>query len=232
MHKGKKISLVFPAFNEEKNVGQAINDFRNLGIIDEIIVVDNNSKDKTAKIAHSKKAKVVKELRQGYGFALRKGLKEARGDYVVLCEPDGTFLARDLFRLLRKMDKYDVVAGTRTNKKFISKDANMKVLLRLGNIFVAKIIQVLYLPRASVSDCGCTFRVIKKSALKKILPKFSVGGSYFLAEFSVLSLKSGLSILEIPVRYRKRIGEFKITGSLLKSIIVGFQMLILAIKLR
>lgn len=224
MYKNKKISVVFPAYNEEENIAHAISDFKKIRLIDEIIVVDNNSKDLTAKIAKANKAKVIKEKKQGYGFALGRGLKEAKGDLVVLCEPDGTFLASDLKKLLKHIENYDLVIGSRTNSKFIGKKANMRGLLKIGNIILARIMQILYRPSCSLSDCGCTFRIIKKQSLRKIIPKFTVGGSYFLSEFTVLSLLSDMSIIEIPVHYRQRVGKSKITGSLKRSIIVGFQM--------
>ncbi len=232
MYKNKKISVIFPAYNEEENIANAILDFRKLKIIDEILVIDNNSKDKTNKIAKTKKAKVIKETKQGYGYALRRGLKEAKGDLIFLCEPDGTFLAKDLLKFLKQSEKYDLVIGTRTNKQYISKNANMKGALRLGNVVLARFMQALYRPSVSLTDCGCTFRVIKKKSLKLIYPKFSVGGSFFLSEFTVLSLKNGLSFKEIPIHYRERVGESKITGSLKKSIIVGLQMFKIIITYR
>lgn len=225
MYKNKKISLIFPAYNEEENIASAISDFRKLKIVDEILVVDNNSKDNTNKIAKSRKTKVVVEKKQGYGYALRRGLKEAKGDLIVLCEPDGTFQAIDLKKLLKEIEKYDLVIGTRTNSKYIGKNANMKGALRLGNIILARIMQFLYNPMISLTDCGCTFRIIRKESLRKINSEFKVGGSYFLSEFTALAFINKLSIKEIPVHYRERIGESKITGSLRKSIIVGSQML-------
>ncbi len=224
MYKNKKVSIIFPAYNEEKNIATAILEFRRLKLADELLVIDNNSKDNTNLIARSKKAIVIKEKRQGYGYALRRGLKEAKGDLIVLCEPDGTFLAKDLIRLLKHSEKYDLVMGTRTNYKYVGKGANMKGALRLGNIILAKIMQVLYGPSVSLSDCGCTFRIIKKKSLKLIYSQFSVGGSFFLSELTVLSFLNKLSIKEIPVHYRERVGESKITGSLSKSVIVGLQM--------
>lgn len=232
MYKNKSISVIFPAYNEEENIAAAIIDFKKLKIVDEILVIDNNSKDKTSKIAKLKKAKVVKEIKQGYGYALRRGLKEASGDYIVLCEPDGTFLAKDVERLLRYTENYDLVVGTRTNSKYIGEKANMSGSLRLGNILLAKLMQILYRPLTSFSDCGCTFRLIKKTSLDLINPKFSVGGSFFLSEFTVLAILSNLSIIEIPVHYRERVGESKITGSLKKSVMVGLQMLRVIISYR
>ncbi len=232
MYKNKIISVVFPAYNEEENIANAILDFKKLKIIDEILVIDNNSKDKTSKIAKLKRAKVIKETKQGYGYALRRGLKEAKGDLIVLCEPDGTFLAKDLLKLLKHTDKYDLVMGSRTNMKYIGKKANMKGALRFGNLILAKIMQILYSPKTSLSDCGCTFRVINRKSLKLINSKFSVGGSYFLSEFTVLSLLNGLSVIEAPVNYRQRVGKSKITGSMMRSVIVGIKMLIIIFTYR
>ena len=232
MYKGKKASLVFPAFNEEEYIAEAISDFKKLRIIDEIVVVDNNSTDNTAKIALKKKVKVVSEKKQGYGFAIIRGLREAKGDYIFICEPEGTFIAKDALRFLKKIEEFDVVIGTRTNPKYISKKANMGFLLRFGNIFLAKFIQILYRSGFPISDCGCTYRLIKKEVIKKILPKLSVGGSYFLAELLALTILNNFKVLEIPVHYNARVGESKITGSLNRAIWVGLSMLITVLKYR
>lgn len=224
MYKGKKVSLVFPAYNEEENIGAAIKDFQSENLVDEIIVVDNNSKDKTSQIANKNGARVVLEKNQGYGFALKRGMKEAKGDLIILCEPDATFSAEDLPKLLSFTDKYDLVMGTRTNKRYIRDGANMGPLLRFGNISVAKTMQLMY-GLSNISDCGCTFRVFRKSMVKKILPFLSVGGSHFLPETVVLTKLAGGRITEVPVHYGQRIGESKITGSFRKSIEVGLNML-------
>ena len=232
MYKGKKVSLVFPAFNEEEYIAYAISDFEKLRIIDEIIVVDNNSTDDTSKIAKRNGAKVVSEKKQGYGFALITGLKETKGDFIFLCEPEGTFVAKDVLRFLNKIKNYDAVFGTRTNSNFISKRANMGILLRFGNIFLAKFIQVLYSANFSISDCGCTYRLMKKEVVKKILPKLSVGGSYFLAELLTLSILGDFKIAEIPVHYGVRVGQSKITGSMRRAMLVGLGMLYMVLKYR
>jgi glycosyltransferase involved in cell wall biosynthesis len=231
MYKTNKVSLVFPALNEEKNIARAIKEFKKIKIFDEIIVVDNNSKDNTAKIARKNGVKVVNEAKRGYGYALRKGMAKARGDYIILSEPDGTFDARDALRLVKDLDKYDLVTGTRTNKDFIEEGANMGRLLRYGNMAVAKIMQVLF-QTPNLSDCGCTFRAMKKSAVKAILPRLTVGGSHFLPETIINCAIMGFRILEVPVHYRARVGESKITGSKVRSIKVGWNMLKLILKYR
>jgi glycosyltransferase involved in cell wall biosynthesis len=231
MFKGKTVSLVFPVKNEKENLANAINSFKKIKVFDEIIVVDNNSTDGSDKIAKKHGAIVVIEKNPGYGFALRKGIEKTSGDYIVLCEPDGTFFAPDSLRLLERIDKYDMVSGSRTNKKYIKKGANMGLFLRSGNMLLAKFMQLTYgLP--SLSDCGCTFRVIKKPLAKKLLNQFTVGQSYFLSELVVLAALNNAKILEIPVSYYKRQGTSKITGSKKRALGVGLKMFKTILKYR
>src|SRR3989338_82339 len=229
MWKGQKVSVIFPAYNEEKNIRKAVNDFFLTKVVDEIVVVDNNSHDNTSKEAKKTKARVVVEVNQGYGWALRRGLKEAKGDIIVMCEPDDTFLAEDIFKLLVYSDDFDAVFGTRTSKEFIWSGANMNWFLRLGNLAVAKLLEYVH-NGPCLTDVGCTYKLITKKALRKIQNKFTVGGSHFSPEFMVLCIKNKISPVEIPVNYRGRIGESKITGSFKKAFKLGLRMIWLIIS--
>src|SRR5204862_7578235 len=91
------------------------------GVIDEVIVVDNNSRDRTAAEASATRARVVRETAQGYGHALRRGLREATGDLVIMAEPDGTFVGRDVLKLLAYAEDFEMVCGTRTTRELIWK---------------------------------------------------------------------------------------------------------------
>ena len=104
---------------------------------------------------------------QGYGHALRRGLREATGDLVILAEPDGTFVGRDVLKLLAYSDDFDMVCGTRTTRELIWAQANMGWFLRVGNWAVAKMVQFLY-GGPSLSDCGCTLRLTHRDALAQI----------------------------------------------------------------
>jgi glycosyltransferase involved in cell wall biosynthesis len=209
----KTVSVVFPAFNEEKNILTAVQAFLSQGCVDEVLVVDNNSTDRTLEIVRGTAARLVCEERQGYGYALRKGLAEANGDYIILCEPDGTFLARDLIKLLAYAEDFELVMGTRTTKELIWDGANMKYALRLGNYVVAKLLEILY-NGPSLSDCGCTYRLIRRSAYKKIRDLLTVGSSHFLPDMVIACLKRKIRMIEIPVNYCSRVGRSKITGRL------------------
>lgn len=231
MYGAKTVSVVFPAYNEEPYIRKAIDDFSLDGLVDEILVVDNNSRDGTAAEAERTRARVVRETAQGYGHALRRGIREATGDLVILAEPDGTFVGRDVLKLLAYSEDFDMVCGTRTTRELIWEQANMGWFLRMGNWTVAKMIQMLY-GGPSLSDCGCTLRLAHRAALDAIQGELRVGGSHFLPEMVIAGLKHRLRIIEVPVNYRGRIGESKITGSLRGTLRTGFRMIALILGRR
>jgi glycosyltransferase involved in cell wall biosynthesis len=229
MWKGKTVSVVFPALDEERGIRKAIEDFFATGIVDEIVVVDNNSTDRTVEEALKTKARVVTEKRQGYGWANRRGLSEAKGFYIITAEPDGTFLGKDIIKLLTYSEDFDVVFGTRTAKELIWRGAKMNWFLRVGNVFIAKFLEYVH-NGPCLTDVGCTMKLIKKNALKRIIGKFRVGGSHFSPEFMILAIKNKLKCVEIPVNYKGRIGQSKITSNLWKSFKLGMVMIGLVIS--
>ena len=231
MYGTRTVSVVFPAYNEEQHIRRAVEDFFVPGVVDEIVVVDNNSKDRTRVEAESTAARVVSEAAQGYGNALRRGLREAKGDVIILAEPDGTFVGRDVLKLLAYCDDFDMVCGTRTTRELIWAQANMGWFLRVGNWAVAKLLQFLH-DGPSLSDCGCTLRLIRREALTTFADKLTVGGSHFLPEMVILALKHGVSVIEVPVNYRSRVGESKITGTLKGTLRTGFNMIALILRTR
>ena len=231
MYGSKTVSVVFPAYNEEQYIRPAVEDFFLTGVVDEVVVVDNNSSDGTAAEAAKTAARLVRETRQGYGYALQRGLREATGDLIIMAEPDGTFVGRDVLKLLAYADDFDMVCGTRTTRELIWEQANMGWFLRVGNWTVAKLVQFLY-GGPSLSDCGCTLRLTHKAAVARISDGMTVGGSHFLPEMVILGLKRRLKIIEIPVNYRGRVGESKITGSLSGTLRTGFRMIGIIVKNR
>jgi glycosyltransferase involved in cell wall biosynthesis len=231
MYGGKTVSVVLPAYNEEKYIRAAVDDFLSTGIVDEVVVVDNNSRDRTVAEAQQTRARIVGEPAQGYGHALRRGLREATGDLVIMAEPDGTFVGRDVIKLLAYADDFDMVCGTRTTRELIWEQANMGWFLRVGNWSVAKFIQLLY-DAPSLSDCGCTLRLTRREALARIQDDLTVGGSHFLPQMVIAGLKRGLRIIEVPVNYRGRVGDSKITGTIEGTLRTGIRMIALIIGSR
>jgi glycosyltransferase involved in cell wall biosynthesis len=227
----KTVSVVLPAFNEELGIRDAINGFIATNLVDEIVVVNNNSTDRTVEEAQNTKATLVNETKQGYGAALTRGLKQAKGDYVILAEPDGTFDSNDIIKLLSYADDFDIVCGTRTTRELVWAEANMGWFLRFGNIVVAKWLEILH-NTCSFSDCGCTLRLVHRESLQLFLPFLRVTGSHFLPEMVILARKCNLRIIEIPVNYRGRKGMSKITGTLKGTFKTGINMILLITRYR
>lgn len=208
MYRGERVVIGMPAYNEVGNVGVAVESFLDEEYVDEVVVVDNNSSDGTANIAADAGATVVTETQQGYGYACQRALAEAneRGDILGLVEPDGTFVARDVEKLAAYLPDFDFVVGTRTASELIWEDANMGPFLRWGNWFVAKLLEVAH-NTSSITDVGCTFRLIRSEAYEEIRDRFTVGGSHFSPEMLVRVAQSDISMVEVPVNYRARKGE-------------------------
>ena len=82
-----KISVIIPAFNEQDSISQCVLEFKKLFFVSEVIVVDNNSSDKTESFAKKSGAIVISEKQQGYGAAIATGIKYAKGDYICVCDP-------------------------------------------------------------------------------------------------------------------------------------------------
>lgn len=228
----KKVSVIFPTFNEKESIRDAIEDFFACGYVDEIVVVNNNAVEGTSEEVEKTHAIQVFEKRQGYGRAIRRGFKEVTGDIIIISEPDGTFMGDDVLKLLAYSNQFDAVFGTRTTKGLIWKGANMGPFLKWGNIIVAKMIELLFLSPAQLTDVGCTMRLIKRDVLRRIEDKFSVEGSCFGPEMIILTILHNINFVEIPVNYRKRVGRSSVTGDPRKAFFLGLAMIGLVIKMR
>jgi glycosyltransferase involved in cell wall biosynthesis len=231
MWHGRTVSIVLPTYNERDSIRQSIEEIVATGVADEVIVVNNNAAVGTSEEVAKTSAREVLETRQGYGNAIRRGFKEAVGDILIVSEPDGTFLGRDILKLLAYADDFDVVYGSRTARMFIWRGANMGLFLRWGNWAVAKLMEFLF-NSTNLTDVGCTMRLIHRRALDRIEPGFRIGGSSFGPEMMILSLLSGLKVIQIPVNYLPRVGESSVTGDFGKAFWLGMTMIGLVLRYR
>jgi glycosyltransferase involved in cell wall biosynthesis len=231
MWNGKRVSVVLPTYAERDSIREVIDRFFATGVVDEVVVVDNNATAGTAEEVAKTAARLVHEPRQGYGHATRRGLEVAEGDLVVISEPDGTFLADDVAKLLVYSNECDVVFGTRTTRELIWADANMDWFLRWGNWAVAKLIEVLF-NTSHLSDVGCTYRVLRRPAAEAIAGSMRVGGSHAGVEIMLLTITSGVRYVEVPVNYLPRVGASSVTGKRLVAIGVGLRMIQLILRFR
>lgn len=231
MWNGKDVSVVLMTFAERDSIREVIDGFFATGVVDEVVVVDNNAEPGTAEEVAKTRARLVHEPRQGYGHATRRGLLEANGELVVLSEPDATFLPADIHKLLVYSNECDVVLGTRTTRELIWADANMDWFLRWGNWAVAKLIEVLFNTN-HLSDVGCTYRVLGRPYAEYVARTMRVGGSHAGVEIMLLAITSGARYVEVPLNYLPRVGTSSVTGKRLVAIRVGLRMMGLILRFR
>jgi glycosyltransferase involved in cell wall biosynthesis len=231
MWKDKTVSVALMTYAERDSIREVIEGFFATGLVDEVLVVDNNAEAGTREEVGRTRARLVHEPRQGYGSATRRGLTEARGDLIVLAEPDGTFLPEDLTKLLVYSNECDVVFGTRTTRELIWLGANMPSFLRWGNWVVAKLIEVLF-NTSHLSDVGCTYRLLHKEIAERIASRMTVVGNHAGAEIMLLTIVSGARFVEVPVNYLPRVGVSSVTGRPLAAVQVGLRMIQLVLRFR
>lgn len=231
MWNGRTVSVILMTYAERDSIRSVIEGFYATGVVDEVVVVNNNAQPGTAEEVAFTPARQVFEPKQGYGHASRRGLAEATGDLLVLAEPDGTFLPADVLKLLVYSDDCDVVFGTRTTSELIWRGANMGTFLKWGNWAVAKLVELLF-NTSHLSDVGCTYRLINRATLDRIQERFTVGGSHFGPELMLLTICSGAKFVEIPVNYLPRVGVSSVTGDYWKAFVLGLQMILFIVRFR
>ncbi len=192
--------------------------------MDDIIVVNNNAAPGTSQEVAKTTAREVFEKKQGYGAAIQRGLREADADLICVCEPDGTFEPNDLFKLLAYSMDFDIVYGTRTVPEFIWDGANLGRFLRWGNWAVAKMMEVLF-NTVSLTDVGCTMRLLRRESSRRLLPHYRVDGNRFGPEMMLLSLIAKERIIQVPVNYRQRVGTSSVTGNKVVAFRLGLAMI-------
>lgn len=231
MWENKTVSVIFPTYNEKDSIREAIEDVFATGVVDEVVVVNNNAAEGTSAEVAQTRAREVLEPRQGYGRAIRTGLEQATGDLLIISEPDGTFHGRDVLKLLTYSSDFQYVLGTRTTQCMIWEGANMGFALKWGNWFVAKLAEFLF-NGTILTDCGCTLRCLSRDLYERIAPGFCTDDSQFGFELTLHVLKRRIPYIEIPVNYRQRTGESSVTGSMGKTVSLALQMLWLIVRFR
>lgn len=218
------IVVIIPAYNEENSVGRVIKDIP-LNLVREVIVVNNNSNDKTAIVAKSAGATVLDELRQGYGFACLKGIDylkkmERKPDIVVFLDADYSDHPEELPAIVAPILESDVelVIGSRALGD--KERGSMTPQQIFGNWLATKLIKWFY--GVIYTDLG-PFRAIKYDRLIDLNMCDETYG--WTVEMQVKAAKQGLKSIEIPVSYRVRVGKSKISGTIKGTILAGYKII-------
>jgi len=231
MWNGRTVSVILGTYRERDSIRAVIDGFFATGVVDEVLVVDNNAQEGTGDEVARTAARCVREPRQGYGWSYRRGLAEASGELLVLCEPDGTFLPGDVMKLLVYSDDCEAVFGTRTTRELIWRGANMGWFLKWGNWAVAKLVEALF-NTSHLSDVGCTYRLLHRDLARQLAPRFTVGGSHFGPELMLLTITSGARLVEVPINYLPRVGTSSVTGDIGKTVRLGLRMIGFILRFR
>lgn len=226
MRLSKKICVIIPALNEENAIGDVIRDLPDF--VDQIIVADNGSKDDTAPIAASLGADVVYELEPGYGAACLRGMSAVR-DAEVICFLDGDYsdFPEDLAYLVDPIlhDEADFVVGSRTGGQ-VEKGA-LTIPQKFGNKLACFLMNRIW--GTSFTDLG-PFRAIDAETLKNLQMQDRNFG--WTIEMQIKAHILGARIIEVPVRYRQRIGVSKISGTISGTFRAGYKILATIYKYR
>jgi glycosyltransferase involved in cell wall biosynthesis len=227
----KRVSVVLMTYAEKNSIREVIEGFFATGVVDEVLVVNNNAEPGTSEEVEATDARQVFETKQGYGHASRRGLIESTGDLVVLAEPDGTFKPEDIHKLLVFSSECDAVFGTRTTPQMIWHGANMDWFLRWGNWAVAKLVEALF-NTSHLSDVGCTYRLFTRELADLIAERMRIGGNHAGPEMMLLAITSGARFVEVPVNYLPRVGTSSATGSPIVAVAIGLRMIELILRFR
>ena len=228
----QKVAVALMSYNDEASIGLAVRDFIAHPMVATVIVVDNNSKDRSAATAAEAGAVVVSETRPGYGSCVYRCLQELheRGetDFVVLCEGDMTFRARDVEKLATLAPHGDIVNGTRIVEQLRAYHTQITTGMYYGNFFVGKLLEIKHIGKGTFTDVGTTYKLIRREILPQLLPQLDASINLeFNAHFLDRALSAGYLVLECPITFHRRIGESK-GGNVnnLRAIKVGSRMIL------
>ncbi len=204
MHRGLKISVVIPCYNEEEGIQSVIRAMPSY--VDEIVVVDNNSTDRTSEVARSLGAVVVFQGRKGYGAAYQAGLPAATGDVIATLDGDGTYPSDEIALLVDALEdrKLDFISGARFPLR--NPDA-MNFSNKIGNLVLTIATAVLWLRPLRDSQSGMW--VFRRSVLPRL--KLTSDGMPLSEEIKIEAIQAlGSRFAEVGIDYRPRIGEVKL----------------------
>lgn len=226
-----KIHVIIPAYNEENSIAKVIHDIP-AGLVQEVIVVNNNSNDATDINARSAGATVLHEERRGYGYACLKGIEyikqlQPAPDIIVFIDADYSDHPEEMGSLVNPIinDGMDMVIGSRALGK--RENRSMTIPQVFGNWLATRLLKIIYDVR--YTDLG-PFRAIRFDKLLEINMQDTTYG--WTVEMQLKAAKLKMNIIEVPVSYRKRIGFSKISGTIKGSVMAGYKIITTIFKYR
>lgn len=226
----QKVTVLIPCYNEERGIGGVIDSFpkkelSKRGFDFEVIVIDNNSKDNTAKVAIEHGATVVVEKKQGKGNAIKTGFYSISNDtdFVVMLDGDDTYRPEEVLRLIEPLQSgfCSVVAGSRLYGKM--SDGSMKKFNLFGNYIYTNLVRILF--GVNITDVLTGYYAWNRKAVINLRPHIISSGFAIEMEMMTKMAKLGEEICSVPISYHSRAGE-----SNLKPIRDGIKIMLVLFK--
>lgn len=223
------VKVIIPAFNEENSVAKVLREIPRQ-LIEEIIVVNNASTDKTESEAMRGGATVLNEPVPGYGRACLKGMdyisrSDPKPDIIVFLDADYSDYPEEMPKLIKPIvdNGHDLVIGSRA--RGVREKGSMTVQQIFGNWLATRLLKLFY--NADFTDLG-PFRAIRYESLLKLGMADKTYG--WTVEMQLKATKQKLKIVEVPVNYRKRIGSSKISGTITGTVKAGYKIIATILK--
>ncbi|APQ16910.1 glycosyltransferase family 2 protein [Maribacter hydrothermalis] len=217
------IKVIIPAFNEADSIAHVINELPKM--VSEVIVVNNNSTDDTVINAEAAGATVLTETRKGYGYACLKGLdyvasKSKQPNIIVFIDGDYSDYPEELVKVVAPILENDIDFVVGARNKNLREEGSMTPQQVFGNWLATFLMKLFF--GANFTDLG-PFRAIKYEKLKELDMEDKTYG--WTVEMQLKVLKKKMTYTEVPVRYKRRIGVSKVSGTVKGSIFAGIKIL-------
>ena len=226
MRNGARISVIIPALNEEGAIGHVLDDIPTW--VDEVLVVDNGSTDRTSEVAVAHGARALREPRKGYGHACLTGMAEMKApDVVVFLDGDYSDHPQEMDLVVDPIleDRADMVIGSRIlgcrERGALTPQSN------LGNRLACGLLWLFWKGRCT--DLG-PFRALSRSALESL--EMEEPDYAWTIEMQVKAAQARMRVVEVPVSYRRRIGKSKVSGTVKGVIMASYKILFTIFKMR
>ena len=212
--RNRHMVVALTAYNDEESIGYAVNDFLVHPLVAGVIVVDNNSRDRTAECARNAGARVVTEAEPGYGRCVYRCFQEALLEtdvtLIALCEGDMTFRAGDLEKLVAYIDHAEIVNGTRIVEQLRDHPTQLSTFMYYGNFFVGKLLELKHLGRGTFTDVGTTYKLLRRDSLARLMPVLNPAVNLeFNAHFLDTAVAHDARVVECPITFHARVGISK-----------------------
>lgn len=212
-----ELSIILPCLNEERSIGLCLKEiFETIeknSLKAEVIVVDNNSTDQTVKEAKKyenkiKNLRIIEEKNQGYGSSCLSGLNNATGKIFFIADADCTYNFSEITNFIKEMRKgAELVVGNRFSNGIKKESMNWHHRY-IGNPFLSFLVKLFF--KVKINDIHCGARAIRKESFKRLT--LYTSGMEFASEMIIKAAKQNLKIREVPIEYRQRIGESKLSS--------------------